>query len=91
MSEICLHIPAPTLKNVCNKSLSYVLFVINENMPNVMKFPCSSDDVITLSDHKWFLYLDTVLCFISMNFESFGKHFFWPQEANKIYNVGSDG
>jgi len=45
----------------------------------------------TLNDHKLFLYLDTVLCCISVTFESFGKHFFWPQEANRIYNMGSDG
>ena len=45
----------------------------------------------TLSDHNWFFYLDTILCCISVNFESFGKYFFRPREANRIYDKGSDG
>jgi len=38
----------------------------------------------TLSDHKWFLYWDTVLCCISVNFESFGKHFFGLGKQTKF-------
>jgi len=36
-----------------------------------------------ISDRKWFLYLDTVLCCISVNIESFGKLFFFLASGSK--------